>query len=278
MMPTIPPNHANAIAPFSPLGRQAVSEENTDLKARASTLKALEAAAETARSENRRSPDERAGEAGEQVRLSHGRNQNTDEQEVSAIERRSAEQGQQEEARQVRELAVQDRKVRLQEQVYAAMAGRHAGAPRYQYVRGPDGSHYAVSGEVPVDLREVPGDPRATLEKARQLLRAAYAPLEPSEVYRRVAAQAGQLKAEARAELLREQAQKLMKSLQVLRGIQDDTADQGDSMRVNQDQSVQVSRGQRELAQRPSDLSRRLIDMGVDDDPTPLGHRLDHNI
>jgi hypothetical protein len=269
MMPTIPPNHANAIAPFSPLGRQAVSEESTDLKNRASTLKALEAAAESARNENRRSPDERAGEAGEQVRLAHGRQKDTGEEEISAIERRLEEQRQREEERQLRELAAEDRRVRLQEQVYSALAGRHAGISHYQYVRGPDGSHYAVSGEVSVDLNEVPGDPRATLEKARQIRRAAYAPLEPTEAYRRVAAQAARLEADARAQLLQEQARKLMESLRELRSLAG-AAPKGDSADF-------VGEREREV-QRRVDLARRLIDMGIDADPVPAGHTLDHNV
>src|SRR5690625_7180473 len=69
MTSIIPPNHANAIAPFSPLGRRSVSEEDTDLKRRGSTFKALEGLADPAPGENRRSPDERAGEPGEYVRL-----------------------------------------------------------------------------------------------------------------------------------------------------------------------------------------------------------------
>src|SRR5690606_36735775 len=62
---------------------------------------------------------------------------------------------------------------------------------------------------------KVPGDPRATMEKAQQIRRAAMAPAEPSPQDRRVAAEAARLEAEARAELaqlLREEPQRSAES------------------------------------------------------------------
>src|SRR5690554_6792510 len=94
MNPIIPPNYANAIAPFSPLGRRPIGEEDADLKRRGSTLKALEESAGSAPGENRRSPDERAGEAGEQVRLSERGLDQLSQDEASPVKRRTYEQPQ----------------------------------------------------------------------------------------------------------------------------------------------------------------------------------------
>lgn len=207
MTPAIPSNFANAVAPFVPLGRQAVGQENEDL--RTSTLKPLEESAESARGENRRSPDERAGEAGEQTRLNSLRDTDSDNASSRATEsdmRASLErQRQVEDQKTIRELATRDREVRLHEQAHAAIGGRYAGAPRYEFERGPDGVSYAVAGEVPIDTGKIPNDPEATLQKAQQIRRAAYAPAEPSDTDRRVAAEATQMEAAARAELRQEQ-------------------------------------------------------------------------
>ena len=56
-------------------------------------------------------------------------------------------------------------------------------------VRAPDGQRYAVAGEVRIDTSPE-GDPRATLDKAERILRAAHAPSHPSPADRRVAAKA----------------------------------------------------------------------------------------
>ncbi|MEM6544436.1 MAG: putative metalloprotease CJM1_0395 family protein, partial [Pseudomonadota bacterium] len=53
-----------------------------------------------------------------------------------------------------------------------------------------------------IDVSPVPGDPQATIEKARIVRRAALAPAEPSAQDRRVAAEATALEQQARAELL----------------------------------------------------------------------------
>ena len=67
--------------------------------------------------------------------------------------------------------------------------------------KGPDGKNYAVGGEVSIDVSRVNGDPQATLAKARTIRAAALAPAQPSSQDFAVAAKAGQLEAEARAEL-----------------------------------------------------------------------------
>ncbi len=102
---------------------------------------------------------------------------------------------------QLRQLKSRDREVRAHEQAHASVGGPFTGAPNYQYTRGPDGRQYASSGHVNIDSSEIAGDPKATLQKALQLKRAALAPAQPSAQDLRVAARAGQLAIEARAEL-----------------------------------------------------------------------------
>jgi hypothetical protein len=106
----------------------------------------------------------------------------------------------------VRELQQRDAEVRRHEQAHAAAGGRFAGPPSYEYQRGPDGRLYAVGGEVSIDASPVAGDPEATIAKAQQVRRAALAPSQPSPQDRRVAAEAQQQIAQARADLRTEQA------------------------------------------------------------------------
>lgn len=103
-------------------------------------------------------------------------------------------------------LRQRDREVRAHEEAHLLAAGRYArGGPHYEYVRGPDGRFYAVGGEVKIDTSPIPGDPKATLEKARVIKRAALAPVNPSPQDRMVAAQADRMAAKALMELQRQQ-------------------------------------------------------------------------
>lgn len=106
-----------------------------------------------------------------------------------------------EEKAEVEELERRDREVRAHELAHASTAGRHGGAPRYSYERGPDGRLYAVEGEVPIDVSPVRGDPEATLRKMEQVKRAALAPVNPSAKDRQVAALASRRAAEARRDI-----------------------------------------------------------------------------
>lgn len=101
---------------------------------------------------------------------------------------------------QIKTLAARDREVRAHEQAHVAAGGQYAGAPVYQYERGPNGVNYAVGGEVPISTGEE-ATPEATLYKARIIRRAALAPAEPSAQDRRVAAMASRMEATARAEI-----------------------------------------------------------------------------
>ncbi|MGK0288282.1 MAG: hypothetical protein ACI9U3_001627, partial [Pseudomonadota bacterium] len=71
----------------------------------------------------------------------------------------------------------------------------------YEYQRGPDGTNYAVGGEVPIDVGVINGDPQATIDKMQTVRAAALAPAEPSGADRAIAADATQKIAAAQAEL-----------------------------------------------------------------------------
>ena len=96
-----------------------------------------------------------------------------------------------------------DAEVRAHEHAHVAALGK--GVIVYDTVTGPDGSTYAVGGGVSVDLDPVPGDPEATIRKAKAAIQAAYAVGEPSAADKQVAAEAYQLEAAAQRDLTREQ-------------------------------------------------------------------------
>lgn len=108
-----------------------------------------------------------------------------------------------EELRLVQRLSQRDREVRAHEQAHVAAGGQYVtSGPSYDYQTGPDGRRYAIGGEVGIDTSPIPGDPEATVEKARVLIRAALAPMNPSSQDLRVAASARSMEVEASAELL----------------------------------------------------------------------------
>ncbi|URQ98488.1 catalase [Pseudoalteromonas sp. SCSIO 43095] len=118
-------------------------------------------------------------------------------EEVSEQEELKLEQEQQ----QIKELKARDTEVRTHEQAHAAVGGQYAGSPSYEYQRGPDGTNYAVGGEVPIDVGVINGDPQATIDKMQTVRAAALAPAEPSGADRAIAAGATQKMAAAQAEL-----------------------------------------------------------------------------
>jgi len=100
----------------------------------------------------------------------------------------------------VQELQKTDAEIRRHEQAHAAAGGPYAGAPSYDYTRGPDGRLYAVGGDVQIDVAPIPGNPDATIQKMQLVRRAALAPASPSPQDQRVAAIAQQRINEARGE------------------------------------------------------------------------------
>lgn len=120
----------------------------------------------------------------------------------SAVGKEDSSQHSQQEQQQIRKLKARDREVRAHEAAHvAAGAGLVRGGATFSYQRGPDGVQYAIGGEVKIDTSEVPGDPKATLQKAEQIRAAALAPAQPSAADQSIAAKAAQMAVEARAEI-----------------------------------------------------------------------------
>ncbi len=123
------------------------------------------------------------------------------EQKAQQQESEQEQQVLEQEQQQIKELKARDTEVRIHEQAHASVGGKYAGSPSYEYQRGPDGTNYAVGGEVQIDVAEIPGDPQATIEKMQTVRAAALAPAEPSGADRSIAADATQKLVAAQAEL-----------------------------------------------------------------------------
>ncbi len=94
-----------------------------------------------------------------------------------------------EEKKIIQEMKARDREVRVHEQQHQAAAGQYARGMSFDYQVGPDNKRYAVGGQVNLDTSEIPGDPGKTIEKMKQIKRAALAPAQPSAKDRQVAAE-----------------------------------------------------------------------------------------
>lgn len=101
---------------------------------------------------------------------------------------------------QVDKLKERDTTVRSHEAAHRTAAGQYGSAPTYSYQKGPDGTNYAIGGEVQIDTSAVSGNPQATIAKMEQVQRAALAPADPSSQDMHVAAEAAQAIAQAQAE------------------------------------------------------------------------------
>jgi hypothetical protein len=100
-------------------------------------------------------------------------------------------------------LKQRDSEVRAHEAAHLAAAGNIAtSGASFSYQKGPDGTRYAIGGEVNIDTSPVSGDPAATLRKAENIRRAALAPAHPSGPDLQVAASATAAASQALAELL----------------------------------------------------------------------------
>lgn len=105
------------------------------------------------------------------------------------------------------EAITRDRVVRRHEQAHQAALGGHAASGiQLQTARGADGEALAVGGRIKVDLSEVPGNPRATLQKANTVRMAALAVSDPSAADLRVAAEAYRLARDAREQIAGERS------------------------------------------------------------------------
>jgi hypothetical protein len=118
----------------------------------------------------------------------------------------------QEQQQQLRELKARDREVRTHEQAHLSAAGQYAaGSASFTYQLGPDGSRYAVGGEVPIDISKE-ATPEATLQKMAAIRSAALAPAEPSAADRQIAAQAALTASQAQQDLIMMQQEHNTKS------------------------------------------------------------------
>jgi len=115
----------------------------------------------------------------------------------------------QEQQQQLRELKLRDREVHEHEQAHMSAGGQFAGGASYTYKVGPDGKRYAIGGEVPIDVSNVPGDPEATVRKMETVRRAALAPADPSTPDRQIAAQASAAAEQARAQIARQRYERI---------------------------------------------------------------------
>ena len=150
------------------------------------------------------------GEEGEEPEASsqaQGSDETSEDETQAAAEQKAQERIEQAEQKaelqQVRQLERRDAEVRAHEQAHASVGGAYAGSPSYDYETGPNGKKYAVGGEVSISLSEE-GTPQETIKKMQTVRAAALAPAEPSSQDRKVAAEATQKIAEARAELINE--------------------------------------------------------------------------
>ncbi len=110
-----------------------------------------------------------------------------------------------EQQQQLLDLKSRDREVRLHEQAHLSTAGQYAaGSPSFTYQQGPDGSRYAIGGEVQIDISKE-STPEATIQKMETVRAAALAPAEPSAADRAIAAQAAITISQARQEVIQEQ-------------------------------------------------------------------------
>jgi len=102
----------------------------------------------------------------------------------------------------LRQLQSIDKQVRAHEKAHMnAAAGIVRGGASFTMQVGADGKQYAVGGEVSVDTSKVVNDPQATILKARQIQRAAQAPIDPSRQDRAIAANAYAMEQRAVIEL-----------------------------------------------------------------------------
>ena len=115
---------------------------------------------------------------------------------------------------QIQDLRATDAEVRAHENAHASAGGAAAGAPSYEYQKGPDGRLYAVGGEVPIQIQPG-GTPEETLANAAQVRAAALAPANPSSADLAVAAAATSMEMQARNELA---AQRLAESTEGAEG------------------------------------------------------------
>lgn len=118
----------------------------------------------------------------------------------------------QQEIGQLLKLKQRDTEVRAHEQAHLSAAGRFArGGASFTLQKGPDGTSYAIGGEVGIDVGKE-STPEATIVKMQTIRRAALAPANPSAADRRIASQASVKEAQARQELVNKTQEELLQA------------------------------------------------------------------
>jgi hypothetical protein len=114
------------------------------------------------------------------------------------------------EVQQLQELKLRDAEVRAHEQAHLSVAGQYArGGASFTYQKGPDGTAYAVGGEVGIDMSKE-HTPEATISKMQTIKRAALAPAAPSAADRSIASRAGIMESQARQELMLQRQEEIL--------------------------------------------------------------------
>ncbi len=210
---------ANLYAPLNPVGQKPIGQE--DSSSRITTTKPVEqlssSGRQTLRTRDREleqrvdlAQDSPSGIASDDAESDNTQAGNEEQREnQSRAEQRREQAQEREEQLIINDLSARDREVRAHEQAHSAVGGQYAGAPSYEFKRGPDGVNYAIGGEVSIDTSPEQ-TPEQTIRKAQIVRRAALAPAEPSPQDRSVAAQATQMESQAQRDLAvqrREQAE-----------------------------------------------------------------------
>ncbi|MGE5390045.1 MAG: putative metalloprotease CJM1_0395 family protein [Deltaproteobacteria bacterium] len=125
------------------------------------------------------------------------------EKPVSAAEQQQKKQAALNEKIAVGKMEKTEQQVTAHEQAHKAAAGQYAGPISYDYVTGPDGRRYVVSGDVPINAPQGK-TPEETIQIMERVKRAALAPADPSAQDIAVAAQAAQMQQAARNEIVKE--------------------------------------------------------------------------
>jgi hypothetical protein len=109
----------------------------------------------------------------------------------------------------LQQLKKRDADVRAHEQAHLSVAGQYAaGGASFSYQTGPDGTQYAIGGEVPINM-SAEKTPEATIQKMETIKRAALAPADPSSADRQIAAEASAQEIQAMQELQTLQREKV---------------------------------------------------------------------
>jgi len=106
----------------------------------------------------------------------------------------------------IEKLQSRDHQVRAHEMAHVSAGGQYVtSGVNFTYQKGPDGTMYAVGGEVGIDLSPIANNPQATITKMMVVRNAALAPSDPSPQDRAVAGAASRTMSLAQAELLQTQ-------------------------------------------------------------------------